>query len=84
MQWNDGNVWTLDVSLPSGEGLEFKVNLACCMPTPLELLCAAARRQPQLMLLDQGVIKAVLVSPALAVVLTSHLFVCACSYQAHQ
>ncbi|KAK9806472.1 hypothetical protein WJX73_000758 [Symbiochloris irregularis] len=24
MNWNDGNVWTLDVDVPGGEGLEFK------------------------------------------------------------
>ena len=27
MQWSDGDVWTLDVSLPAGTGLEFKVNV---------------------------------------------------------
>lgn len=27
MQWNDGNIWTLDVNIPGGEGLEFKVGV---------------------------------------------------------
>ena len=25
MQWNDGNVWTLEVQLPEGSDIEFKV-----------------------------------------------------------
>ncbi len=25
MQWNDGNVWTLEVQLPEGKDIEFKV-----------------------------------------------------------
>ena len=25
MKWNDGNVWTLDVDLPEGSDVEFKV-----------------------------------------------------------
>ena len=26
MQWNDGNVWTLEVQLPEGSDIEFKVS----------------------------------------------------------
>lgn len=26
MQWNDGNVWTLEVQLEEGSDVEFKVN----------------------------------------------------------
>lgn len=26
MQWNDGNIWTLEVQLPEGSDIEFKVN----------------------------------------------------------
>ena len=29
MQWNDGNVWTLDVQLPEGSDIEFKVKRHC-------------------------------------------------------
>jgi len=31
MQWNDGNVWTLDVQLPEGSDIEFKVSHCCCL-----------------------------------------------------
>ena len=31
MQWNDGNVWTLDVQLPEGSDIEFKVQCCCCL-----------------------------------------------------
>ena len=33
MQWSDGDVWSLDVSLPAGTGLEFKVvpRRVCCL-----------------------------------------------------
>ena len=27
MQWNDGNVWTLEVQLPEGSDIEFKVTV---------------------------------------------------------
>lgn len=31
MQWNDGNVWTLEVQLPEGSDIEFKVSAKTCM-----------------------------------------------------
>ena len=48
MQWNDGNVWTLEVQLPEGSDIESKVisNLQLCMPDdgmlpePQDLPCA--------------------------------------------
>ena len=32
MQWNDGNVWTLEVQLPEGSDIEFKVTANLYMP----------------------------------------------------
>ena len=29
MQWNDGNVWTLEVQLEEGSDVEFKVHEGC-------------------------------------------------------
>ena len=37
MKWNDGNVGTLDVDFPTGQGLEFKVSTATLYPDPLYL-----------------------------------------------
>ena len=31
MQWNDGNVWTLEVQLPAGSDIEFKVTVKSYM-----------------------------------------------------
>ena len=28
MHWSDGNIWTLDIDVPAGQGLEFKVCLS--------------------------------------------------------
>jgi hypothetical protein len=30
MQWSDGDVWSLDVSMPAGTSLEFKVGHSGC------------------------------------------------------
>lgn len=29
MEWSDGDVWTLDISIPAGEAVEFKVGIDC-------------------------------------------------------